>query len=390
MRRADMIDRGRRFSKAGSKPNTITITNTQSNVAITLRDDSNQQALEWKCTDAATGVTDVRTSSTSGSITITWSSALGGTATCKVPVGNQTLLYCVSDSVTSVTMKNSSKWSNFEDIRLFSNYPFTEFTGLQDWPNLWRLDVSGSDVNIPSFDWPSMEYLSIAGSLSTIAGGFVLRDWPNLTDFICSYSRMEHITIPATWTKLQNIDVSYNREISGQTLTLCDLPELLELKAGYSQWEHIDIGYELPKVENIDLQAGGNPTVPEYELTTSPTWVNLKAFSIGAYRIHTIPTYPEWVSMERLTPVSSWYCTDIVVHPEWVNFDYFAGRQMSSLKDATVIDQIYINIDASGSQSGPTKAIDLRLAAYADDVNRSAAAITAKNNLIAKGWTFLT
>jgi len=118
------------------------------------------------------------------------------------------------------------------------------------------------------------------------------------------------------------------------------------------------------------------------ELETHPEWTSMTLFHIYTNNISgTVNTYAAWVAMETFD-VSFNNLNTVELHPEWTAMTFCRVRDNNL--NASEIDNLLIAIDGAGASSGQLHYQNNPASA---DACRSAAANTAKANLVARSWT---
>lgn len=236
-----------------------------------------------------------------------------------------------------VSFPTSAAWTALQELKLYNNAALSDITLRPEWTALQTLWL----------------YNTAIGNITLPAGLTSLTD---LRMYLTSQSGVR--TIPSDWTALEYVQLTQN--------------------AGVTEWV---IPNTLVNMTFCSLGQCGLTA-----LTTHPEWTALQTFScqinfgLGS-AIGTMPTHKEWVA---LTAISFDRCsfTDVKIHPEWVNIASVSA--FSNQFAAGVIDQMLIDLDATGASNGTFQYHNNPGSA---DGLRSAGALTAMANLVGKGWT---
>lgn len=176
--------------------------------------------------------------------------------------------------------------------------------------------------------------------------------WPNLTRLWLYNNDLPALETHAEWAKLDQI-LLYDNNLT----TLETHPEWIKLK-------HL-------RCANNNLAS----------LETHSEWTLLSHLRCNHNNITTLETHAEW------TGIFWFYCYNnnlatLKAHAEWTNINRLYCY--SNNLPASEIDAILITLDAGGVSNGN---LNYKTNPGSADASRSAAATTAKANLVAKGWT---
>jgi hypothetical protein len=249
-------------------------------------------------------------------------------------VSNLTELWLDGNDLTTLVIPAEA--TSLTELRLYSNSEVINLQTYGTWPldTLWNYNCLNGDIQLQK-DWPMVDFRSynaaITGSYSVPPewGDTIETCWlhinPNMTD----------VTIPNTYTKMKSLAIAQCSSLTS--------------------------------------------------FTTHKEWVSLESFSsniifgFGNYQ-PTIETHKEWVNLQSIT-VDRMGLKSFKIHPEWTSIT--SVSIFSNSLDAAEIDQCLIDLDACGTSNGGFQYHNCPGSA---DVDRSAAAATAKANLQARGW----
>lgn len=348
-RRADIVDRGRRWIPNNGKYGTVTMTFNQASVTIGVNfKETPTPTATWEVTDWDGGKTTVN----GNNPTISFNTANGGTIYCVLP-GTVNTLTAVGQSCNYVSFQKGNKYSDLITCCFYSN-ELVSMPGYA-WPSLeqYRLYSNPSLQTIQTQEWPSLTDFLVysSGNLED----FVTQDWPNLETFNCrDCDSIVNIDGDHEWPNLIRFDSGYSANI-----------ETITTNSGWVSCNYIDIRYG--KVASFE---------------THPEWVSLEQLQVGGNDLTSLNTYNSWTNLKLLDINKNYGIQSLTIHPSWSNFEYLDMR--SEPMSANMVDSILIAIEALGNSDGY---IDYRLQPTAADSNRSATANTAIAALEGRDWT---
>lgn len=352
VRRADILDRGRRWIPKNGKFGTVTMSFNRASVTIgvSFKETPVPTAI-WEVTDWDGGKTTVN----GNNPTFSFNTANGGTVFCKLP-GTVNVLSGASTSCNLVSFKQGNKFSDFLTACFYSNQ-LQSFPGY-DWPSLTRyyLYSNPSLATITTKEWPNLEELQLEGC--TTLQDFDTYDWPKIRLIdLKNCDALVNFDGDHEWPLLEKIEISYTDSI-----------ETVTTNNGWASVNEIDVRFGL---------------LTEFE--THSGWTSLEKLLVAGNSLSgTFNTYDTWNQMTLLDISKNYGITDFTIHTTWNSFNYLDARSEPMTNNC--IDNFLIACDNIGTSNGY---IDYRLAPNRNDANRSASANTAISNLTTKGWAVL-
>lgn len=258
------------------------------------------------------------------------------------------LLYAENQNVTSVIIPKECV--NMLNINLQYNSLTTFDTHSE--MNVQTFLIGSNDLTslvIPN-TWTNLTYLAFGDN--NISSFTTYATWVNLLYFLANNNSLTSITTYAAWTSLSTFNVS-NNILTSITLR----PE----------WTNV-----------WGIFVGHNSLT---SITTYSAWVNLYILDVGGNSISSITTHVQWVSLHTLYADACGLST-LTVYSEWTTFTGLEAG--SNAITSTPINNIFIEIDSLGTSSGSIGV------AGGTNAIPTGAGLTAKNNLVARGWTIYT